>query len=108
LPEDNLEFPVDEFFSDESSGLYLRTCQVTLERGVYRQFFRYYPQVVHGIIDQGGHVVGGPDERAGGRAPKYGSDCYYAPSPGSGGLYDVSYLTPPFTPSNAKQWDIRF
>jgi len=106
--EDNVAFPSDEFAFDQTTKAYSRTCPVNYERGTYRQFFRYYPQIAHVIATEGTHAIGVGGGRATGISPKYATDCYYAPPPGAGGVEDVSYLTPPFATNNARQWSFNY
>ncbi len=109
--EDDLAFDLDDFSLDESVSPpeYGRTCPVTLERGSYRQFFRYYAQVVHYATGLRLATIGRPGHAETARlSAKYASNCYQAPPPGTGGQYDLSYLTPLFTPGNARQWVINF
>ncbi|MCC6196584.1 MAG: hypothetical protein IT518_19185 [Burkholderiales bacterium] len=108
---DNLAFPIEEFFRDDDDpgATYARTCPVRAERGQYRQFSNYYAQAAHGSAGARSLVLGSAAQRTSrGILAKYADDCYAQVAPGSGGLADFSYLTPPFSPTNARQWTFNF
>ena len=110
-PEDGVPFDVDELFLDETANpaQYVRSCPVSLERGLYQQFFRYFAQVAHHQVSGRAAVIGESGRSASvGLVQKYGSNCYSAPAPGSGGQNDVSYLLPKFGTVNMKQWTFNF
>lgn len=111
-PEDNVAVNVEVFGLDDTvtPQAYERTCPVTLERGMYRQMWRYYPQVAHQFFGKAQAFGRNGSRRVGPSASeqKHASDCYSTPPAGSGGLYDLSYLTPLFTPATASRWQINF
>jgi hypothetical protein len=127
-PEDNVELPVDAFVleDDVNPPVFGRTCPLTPARGMYRQIFRDYAQIAHSVVGFANMasqsvVKGAVVASAGGFRETLGnsrngtasaltaqaSDCFPSPPPGSGGLYDQSYLVPTFTPQNASQWQLK-
>lgn len=109
VPEANTPIPVDEFKLREGSpDTFGAVCPVMLARGVYRQAFRYFMQIVHHIFAN--------KEGAGARTLKSEtpasklspSDCSHMPPPGTGGFWDFSVMTPPFGPTNEARWTINF
>lgn len=114
-PDENFDVPVQTFGLTENAPpvqpVYGRDCPVSLERGIYREFFRYFIQIRHGIVGQAAQLMSidgvhhSPDPR---KEVKVGEDCFHAPDPGSGGLNDLSAMVPLFSPTTAKQWEITF
>jgi hypothetical protein len=112
-PEDGEVVDLESFALEESGPVpvYQRTCPVTLERGMYRQFFRYFSQIVHGIVGGTTKLATTTDAHSTKAADvglKAAADCYVAPAPGSGGRGDLSGMTPLFTPASATPWQINF
>jgi hypothetical protein len=107
-PEEDVPIPVDEVIhNDGPPETYGTVCPVTLERGVYRQAFRYFSHIVH-------HHTG--KQASASRAVMSGSpiqklsptDCSLAPPPGTGGFWDLSVITPPYGASNQASWSVHF
>jgi hypothetical protein len=108
-PEQNVGVPVDEFKLREGPpDTYGTICPVTPERGVYRQVFRYYSQIVHhqvGAKDASTTSVVKSEAAAGKLSP---ADCWHAPPAGSGGFWDLSVMVPRFAPANEARWTVNF